>query len=98
MVQIQGKRSLYYAVGEDTIIEAAQPLSPLSPEGLDLARMGEGMYSVTFKTRNVQRAAEQLFAKGQRCTEEDDALVLDRTQAFEMRIELSKHRLPHRPR
>lgn len=91
------KRSRYYAVGEDTIIEATQPLSPTSPEGIDLARAGEGIYSVTFKTRNLQRAAEHLVAKGQRCTEDGDSLVLDSSQAFGMRIGFSEQDIPHRP-
>jgi len=91
------KRSLYYVVGEDTIIEAAQPLSPTSPEGIDMARMGEGIYSVTFKTRNLKRAAEHLLSKGQRFTEEGDSLVLDRDQAFGMMIGFSENDIPNRP-
>jgi catechol 2,3-dioxygenase-like lactoylglutathione lyase family enzyme len=91
------KRSLYYAVGEDTVIEAAQPLSPASPEGLDLARVGEGIYSVTFKTRNLQRAAEHLLSKGQRFTEDGDLLVLDSNQAFGMVIGFSEKDIPNRP-
>ncbi|NOT57459.1 MAG: hypothetical protein HOP18_22880 [Deltaproteobacteria bacterium] len=91
------KRSRYYAVGEDTIIEAVQPFSPTSPEGRDLAQVGEGIYSVTFKTRNLKRAAEHLLAKGQRFTEEGDTLVLDSVQAFGMVIELSEQEIPHRP-
>ena len=91
------KRSRYYAVGEDTIIEAAQPLSPTSPEGMDLARAGEGIYSVTFKTRSLQRAAEHLRSKDQRFSEDGDGLVLDRDQAFGMVIGLSEHDIPNRP-
>jgi len=91
------KRSRYYAVGEDTIIEAAQPLSPTSPEGIDLARAGEGIYSVTFKTRDIKRAAEHLLSKGQRCTEDGDSLVLDSTQAFGMVIGFSEKDIPNRP-
>ena len=91
------KRSRYYAVGADTIIEAVQPLSPSSPEGMDLTRVGEGIYSVTFKTRNIQRAAEHLRAKGQAYTEDGDSLVLDSTQAFGMVIGLSEHDIPNRP-
>lgn len=91
------KRSLYYAVGEDTIIEAAQPLSPTSPEGMDLARAGEGIYSVTFKTRNVKRAAEHLLSKGQRFSGDGDSLVLDSTQAFGMMIGFSEKDIPNRP-
>jgi catechol 2,3-dioxygenase-like lactoylglutathione lyase family enzyme len=91
------KRSLYYAVGEDTIIEAAQPLSPTSPEGIDLARAGEGIYSVTFKTRNLKRAAEHLLAKGQRFTEDGDSLMFDSNQAFGMMIGFSEKDIPNRP-
>ena len=91
------KRSLYYAVGEDTIIEAAQPLAPTSPEGMDLARVGEGIHSVTFKTRNLQRAAAHLLSKEQRFTKDGDSLVLDSNQAFGMRIELSEKDIPNRP-
>ena len=91
------KRSLYYAVGEDTIIEAVQPLSPTSPEGIDLARVGEGIYSVTFKTRNLKRAAEHLLSKGQRFTEDSDSLVLDSNQAFGMMIGFSEKDIPNRP-
>src|SRR5215813_6656750 len=91
------KRSLYYAVGEDTLIEAAQPLSPTSPEGIDLARVGEGIYSVTFKTRNLKRAAEHLLSQGQRFTEDGDSLVLDSNQAFGMMIEFSEKDIPNRP-
>jgi hypothetical protein len=49
------KRSTFYAVGEGTVIEAAQPLSSSSPESEELER-GEGIYSVTFKTKDVKRA------------------------------------------
>lgn len=63
---------------------------------MDLARVGEGIYAVTFKTRNVQRAAEHLRAKGQRFTEDGDSLMLDSTQAFGMVIGLSEHDTPHR--
>ncbi len=91
------KRSLYYAVGEDTIIEAVQPLSPTRPEGSDLARAGEGIYSVTFKTRNLKRAAEHLLSKGQRFTEDGDSLVLDSNQAFGMVIGFSEKDIPNRP-
>jgi catechol 2,3-dioxygenase-like lactoylglutathione lyase family enzyme len=91
------KRSRYYAVGADTIIEAVQPLSSTSPEGLDLAHAGEGIYSVTFKTRNLQRAAAHLLAKGQRYAEDGDALVLDSDQAFGMVIGFRENDIPHRP-
>ena len=70
---------------------------PTSPEGRDLARVGEGIYSVTFKTRNVKRVAEHLLSKDQHFTEEGDSLVLDRDQAFGMVIGFSETDIPDRP-
>ena len=56
------KHSLFYAVGEDTIIEAAQPLAASSAEGRELEQAGEGIFGVTFQTRNLNRAADHLRA------------------------------------
>jgi catechol 2,3-dioxygenase-like lactoylglutathione lyase family enzyme len=92
--QIPGrKRSLYFAVGEDTVVEAAQPLSSTTPEGKDLARAGEGIFSVTFKTRNLERAADYLRSKAQEFTEDDDSLVLNSDQAFGMTIGFTESNL-----
>lgn len=92
--QIPGrKRSLYFAVGEDTVVEAAQPLSSTTPEGKDLARAGEGIFSVTFKTRNLERAADYLRSKAQEFTEDGDSLVLNSDQAFGMTIGFTESNL-----
>jgi catechol 2,3-dioxygenase-like lactoylglutathione lyase family enzyme len=93
-VQIPGrKRSLYFAVGEDTVVEAQQPLSSTTPEGKDLARAGEGIFSVTFKTRNLERAADYLRSKAQEFTEDGDSLVLNSDQAFGMTIGFTESNL-----
>jgi catechol 2,3-dioxygenase-like lactoylglutathione lyase family enzyme len=92
--QIPGrKRSLYFAVGEDTVVEAAQPLSSTTPEGKDLARAGEGIFSVTFKTRNLGRVADYLRSKAQEFTEDGDSLVLNSDQAFGMTIGFTESNL-----
>jgi catechol 2,3-dioxygenase-like lactoylglutathione lyase family enzyme len=92
--QIPGrKRSLYFAVGEDTVVEAQQPLSSTTPEGKDLARAGEGIFSVTFKTRNLERAADYLRSKAQEFTEDGDSLVLNSDQAFGMTIGFTESNL-----
>jgi catechol 2,3-dioxygenase-like lactoylglutathione lyase family enzyme len=92
--QIPGrKRSLYFAVGQDTVVEAAQPLSSTTPEGKDLARAGEGIFSVTFKTRNLERAADYLRSKAQEFTEDGDSLVLNSDQAFGMTIGFTESNL-----
>jgi catechol 2,3-dioxygenase-like lactoylglutathione lyase family enzyme len=92
------KRSIFYAVGEDTVIEAAQPLSADSPEGIDLAQAGEGIHSVTFKTRDLQRVKEHLRAKQQRFSEDGTALVINRDDAFGMVIRFTDQRIPNDPR
>ena len=58
------KKSAFFAVGEDTIVEAAQPLSMSSPEGRDMEKDGEGVFAVTFKTLDLNRAAQFLESKG----------------------------------
>jgi catechol 2,3-dioxygenase-like lactoylglutathione lyase family enzyme len=95
----QTKRSLFFAVGEDTIIEAAQPLVASSHEGQDLERAGEGIFSVTFKTKDLNRAAEHLRAHKQRI-EFDGAntLIINRDDAFGMVIGFTDRSIPNDPR
>src|SRR5262245_56368196 len=60
------KRSTFVSIGEDTVVELAEPLSPDSVEGRELAKNGEGIYSLTFKTNDLQRARDFLRSKRQR--------------------------------
>lgn len=92
------RRSIFYTVGEDTIIEAAQPLSANSPEGADLEQAGEGIHSVTFKTKDLKRAAEYLRSKRSRVTEDGDAIVIDRGDAFGTVLRFSEQKVPNDPR
>ena len=95
----QTKKSLFFAVGTDTIIEAVQPLSVSSPEGQDLERAGEGIFSVTFKTKDLNRAAEHLRSHQQRL-EFDGAntLVINRDDAFGMVLGFTNRTIPNDPR
>ncbi len=93
------KRSAFIAVGEDTVIEAAQPLSASSPEGRDLEANGEGVHAVAFKTLNLQRAAEFLKSKGQRIESEDsNTLVLNPGDSFGMMVSFTDRAIPNDPR
>jgi len=93
------KRSAFFAVGEDTVIEAAQPLSAASPKGRDMEQAGEGIYSVTFKTKDLKRAADFLQAKQQRIEWQDaESLVLNREEAFGMVISFTQRQIPNDPR
>jgi catechol 2,3-dioxygenase-like lactoylglutathione lyase family enzyme len=90
------KRSAYFAVGEDTVVEAAQPLSPNSLEGREMEQAGEGVYSVTFKTVDIAKAASFLQSKEQRIEERDqDSFVLNRDDAFGMVIGFTQRKLPN---
>ena len=88
---------MFYAVGENTLIEAAQPLSPTGPESIDMERAGEGIYSVKFETKDLKRAAEHLRSKGQRVAEDADSLVIDREDAFGMVIGFTESEDYERP-
>ncbi|HZP46425.1 MAG TPA: VOC family protein [Candidatus Binataceae bacterium] len=92
------RRSVFYAVGADTIVEAAQPLSPTSPEGADLARAGEGIHAVTFRTKNLQRAADHLRSKGLHLMDDGDAIVIDPKDAFGTVLRFTEGSIPNDPR
>ena len=93
------KKSQFFAVGEDTIIEAVQPLSASSPEGQDLERAGEGIFSVTFKSKDLNRAAEHLRSHKLRI-EFDGAntLMINRDDAFGMMLGFTDRKIPNDPR
>jgi len=93
------KQSLFFAVGEDTVIEAVRPLAASSPEGQDLERAGEGIFSVTFKTKDLNRAADHLRAHKQRIEfDGKDTLVINRDDAFGMVIGFTERLIPNDPR
>jgi catechol 2,3-dioxygenase-like lactoylglutathione lyase family enzyme len=93
------KRSAFAAVGEDTVVELAQPLSPSSPEGREMEQNGEGIYSVMFKTRDLNKA--DAFLKQHRLSPEhegSDSIVLGKDQAFGMVVGFTQRKLPNDPR
>jgi catechol 2,3-dioxygenase-like lactoylglutathione lyase family enzyme len=92
------KRSAFFAIGEDTVIEAAQPLSTSSPEGRELEQAGEGIFAVTFKTRNLSRAADHLRANSIRFELSQNSLVINRDDAFGMVLSFTDQELPNDPR
>jgi len=91
-------RSIFYAVGEDTIIEAVQPQSPSSLEGKELEQSGEGIYSLTFKTKNLARATDHLRSKGLRVIEDSGGIMLNRDDAFGMTLRFTEEAIPNDPR
>jgi catechol 2,3-dioxygenase-like lactoylglutathione lyase family enzyme len=93
------KRSAFVAVGEDTVVELAQPTSSHGREAVDLERNGEGIHGLTFKTRDLARAAEFLKSKGMNPEADGaDSIVLGPAQAFGMVIGFTQRALPADPR
>jgi len=93
------KRSAFFAVGEDTVVEAAQPLSTSTPESRDMEKDGEGVYAVTFKTTNLKRAAQFLESKKQRIVSQDaTSLSLNTADTFGMTVGFSERSIPNDPR
>jgi catechol 2,3-dioxygenase-like lactoylglutathione lyase family enzyme len=56
--------SAFVLVGEDLVIEFAQPLEDSSPVAQDIVRSHEGIYSVSYKVRDLAQAEEYLAKKG----------------------------------
>jgi extradiol dioxygenase family protein len=93
------KRSAFVAVGEDTVVELAQPLSQTSPEGREMEENGEGICSVTFRTNDLARASGFLRSKQLRPEPDGrDSIVLGKDQAFGMVVGFTQRRLPNDPR
>ena len=93
------KQSAFVAIGEDTVVELAQPTSSDGPEARDLERNGEGFFALTFKTRNLSKATE--FLKSRQMLPEregDDSIVLGPDQAFGMTIGFTERSMPNDPR
>lgn len=93
------KESAFVAVGDDTVVELARPLSPDGVEGRELAKYGEGIYSLIFRTNDIERARDFLSAKQQH-EEADgpDTIVLAAKHAFGMRLGFTRRDLPNDPR
>jgi catechol 2,3-dioxygenase-like lactoylglutathione lyase family enzyme len=89
------KKSAFVAVGEDTVIEIAQPLNNDSAEAHDLEKNGEGVHALTFKVRNLQKAMEFLRERQQKpAAEADGSVVLGADQAFGMVVGFTEKPLP----
>jgi catechol 2,3-dioxygenase-like lactoylglutathione lyase family enzyme len=90
------KKSAFVAIGEDSVVELAEPLTDDSVEGRELGKNGEGIYSLNFKTNSLQRASEFLRSKGHRpIAEGNETIVLDAEQAFGMRLGFTQRALPN---
>ncbi len=93
------KKSAFVAVGEDTVVELAQPLLAQSAEARDLEHAGEGLFGVTFKTTDLARAAQFLESKNQRAEWRGvDTLVINREDSFGIGVGFTQRKIPNDPR
>ena len=93
------KQSAFVAVGEDTVVELAQPLSATSPEDRELEQNGEGIYSLIFKTADLSQAQDFLRDKQLRPEPDGaDTIILGPEQAFGMVVGFTQRTLPNDPR
>jgi hypothetical protein len=61
-----------------------------------MAQAGEGIYSLTFKTRDLKKAADFLRSKQQPIeTQDADSLVLSRDSTFGMTIAFTQRSIPN---
>ena len=89
------KRSAYFALGEETVMEVAEPLSPAAPEGQELEMCGETIYSVTFKVKDLGAAAS--FLESQKVRVEPDgsgSMVLNREDSLGAVLGFTERSLP----
>jgi hypothetical protein len=93
------KKSAFVAVGADSVVELAQPLSSTSPEARDMEQNGEGVYSLIFKTRDLAKTNDFLKSKGLRPEAAgSDSIALGKDQAFGMVVGFRQRSLPNDPR
>ncbi len=93
--EVAGERkSAFYSLGPEIVIEALQPLKAVSVEGQDLARHGEGIVGLTFQVDDVRAAADYLKMKGQTVIERDsESITLDPACSFGMVIGFSERKI-----
>lgn len=90
------KRASYIAVGEETVIEAVQPLDPTTPEGRDLAATGEGVHAIVFATADLPGASAFLIDKGQRLEDGGpDRFFVDQDDSFGLRVGFTSAPVPN---
>jgi hypothetical protein len=74
-------------------------VSTNSPEGQELEKHGEGIYSLIFKTKNLGQAQDFLKSKQhQPQADGADTIILGTDQAFGMVVGFTQRSLPNDPR
>jgi extradiol dioxygenase family protein len=91
-----GTARAYYAVGEETVIEAVAPRpGDASPEGIDHATNGEGVHAIVFATADLDGATAFLRERGRRLEQAGpDTVFIDTADSFGLRVGFSRATVP----
>ena len=94
----RGTRSLFVAVGDEVVVELAQPVAPGSEAARELEQNGEILHAVTFGVRDLERAAGALRGLGLKVEPRDGELELGPEEACGARYRFSQAALSGDPR
>jgi catechol 2,3-dioxygenase-like lactoylglutathione lyase family enzyme len=92
------RRSAFALVGEDTVVEIAQPLGDDSPLAVDLATHGELPHAMTFKVLDVDAAARHVQSLGIGIARDETTVRLDPSDMHDAVVAFTTRRLPGDPR
>ncbi len=85
----------FYAVGEDTVIEAVAPTTDTTPEGADHAAAGNAVHAITFRTEHLAGAIAYLATRGLGVTEATPGHVwVDLDPGHGLRLGLTDRAIP----
>lgn len=90
--------SRFVLVGEDTVLELAQPLDRAGDLGQELTRVGQGPVGVTFKVRDLSQATAHLERHEAPIGSVDGAVLLDRAQTWGVEFRFTDEGLDGDPR
>lgn len=75
---VHGTRSTMVQIGDETVVELAQPVDRDSRAARDLGRVGGMLHAVTFQVADLRRAADHLAGRGLRLEQPAEGhLVVD---------------------
>ncbi len=90
-----GTQRAFWAVGEETVIEAVVPGRADSAEGRDHAANGEGVHAIVFATTDLDGAATFLRSKGQRLEPAGaDTVFVNGEDSFGLRVGFTRAAIP----
>ncbi len=96
---LPGTISRYVLVGEDTVVELAQPTDADAPPARELREVGQGAVAVAFKVGNIERAEQHLKAHGAPVASVGaTTILLDRARTWGLEFRFTTQPLEGDPR